>query len=71
MLKVIRECSRELECNICYGIGQDNVWKELEIPEKFKRFWKILNKVVEGIAYKGYNWITINGFYDLVPKKNE
>jgi hypothetical protein len=60
-----------LECNICYGIKRDNIWKDLEVPEEFKRFWKILNKTVKGIAYEGYNWITINGFYDLISDKDQ
>jgi hypothetical protein len=63
----LQNAQGDLSCEICYGKNQDNQWKDIEIPEEFKEFWKIVDKVIEGLEFNGYNWVTINGFYGLMP----
>jgi hypothetical protein len=34
----LQDAQEDLSCEICYGKNQDNQWKDIEIPEKFKEF---------------------------------
>jgi hypothetical protein len=63
----LQDAQGDLSCEICYGKNQDNQWKDIKIPEEFKEFWRIIDKVIEGLEIDGYNWVTINGFYGLMP----
>jgi hypothetical protein len=59
----------DLSCEIYYGKNQNNQWKYIKVSEEFEEFWRIINKVIEGLELNGYNWIIINGFYGLMPDR--
>jgi predicted GNAT superfamily acetyltransferase len=56
--KDLRDVQEDLSCKICYV--------ENQVSEEFKEFWKIINKIIEGLEADGYNWITIKGFNDRI-----
>jgi hypothetical protein len=63
----LRNAQGDLSYKLCFGIETDLNKEEIEVIERFRKFWRIIDKIiVKGIEINGYNWVTIINFENLL-----